>query len=78
MMGTITGSRIEVAIDAGHVPHPINADRSQFDTAIVNMAVNARDAMKSEGRLSIRVGRVSGMPAVRSHSFIPGDFVAWH
>jgi PAS domain S-box-containing protein len=76
MMGTITGSRIEVAIDAGHVPHPINADRSQFDTAIVNMAVNARDAMKSEGRLSIRVGRVSGMPAVRSHSFIPGDFVA--
>lgn len=75
MMGTITGSRIDVAIDIGDVPQPINADRSQFDTAVVNMAVNARDAMNGEGKLSIRVGRVAGMPAVRSHPFIAGDFV---
>ena len=76
MVGTLTGARINVVFEAADCPCLVDADRSQFDTAIVNIAVNARDAMKGEGTLTVRVGHVSGMPAVRSHPFVPGEFVA--
>ena len=75
MVGTLTGARINVVIEVPDCPCLVDADRSQFDTAIVNIAVNARDAMKGEGTLTVRVGPVSGMPAVRSHPFVPGEFV---
>ena len=45
MIGTLIGSRIEIAIEAPDEPCFINADAGQFETAIINMAVNARDAM---------------------------------
>ncbi|RRV07027.1 PAS domain S-box protein [Pseudomonas sp. v388] len=57
MMDTLTGSRIQVQIDVPEEPCFIFADGSQFDTALVNMVVNARDAMSGAGRLSIQVGR---------------------
>ena len=73
---TLAGSRIAVAIDIPADRYFIVADRSQFDTAIVNIAVNARDAMPKGGRLSITTGPVSGIPAIRSHDPVSGDFVA--
>ena len=75
MVRTLTGSRIKVAVRLVEKPCYINADRSQFDTAIVNMAVNARDAMHGEGELTITVGATSGMPAIRTHRAVPGEFV---
>jgi hypothetical protein len=56
-------------------PCYIDSDRSQFDTAIVNMAVNARDAMQGAGELTITVAATSGMPAIRSHPAVPGEFI---
>jgi PAS domain S-box-containing protein len=84
MVGTLTGARIQVVTDVSpyrdsegrEVPFLVNADPSQFDTALVNMAINARDAMGGEGRLSIGVRRASAIPAVRAHPRIPGDFIA--
>jgi len=73
---TLAGSRIEVALhttdDAAHV----DVDPNQFDTAIVNMAANARDAMDGEGRLTITVSRVSAIPALDHLPSVPGRFVA--
>lgn len=54
----------------------IHADPSQFDTALVNMAVNARDAMGGEGTLTINVEPVENIPAVRHHAAVEGPFVA--
>ena len=34
---------------------PVEVDAAQFEVAVLNMAVNARDAMKGDGRLSIRL-----------------------
>ncbi|MBW4986202.1 hybrid sensor histidine kinase/response regulator, partial [Mameliella sp. CS4] len=48
----------------------------QFDTALVNLVVNARDAMQGEGRLLIKVRRADRIPALRAHPAVPGDFVA--
>ena len=76
MMGTLTGSRIEIVTDLPEKTCFVHADPSQFDTALVNMAVNARDAMDGEGRLVIRVRPVETMPAIRAHVAVPGAFVA--
>ena len=75
MITTLMGSRVDLAVEAGDCPCHVRADRSQFDTAIVNMAVNARDAMESEGRLVITVSEVDGIPAVRAHPDVTGRFV---
>ncbi|WP_419826319.1 PAS domain S-box protein [Sphingomonas sp.] len=75
MVATLAGPRIRIATLIAEYACFINADRSQFDTAIVNMAVNARDAMNGEGDLTIRVGYATGMPAMRAHPAVPGDFV---
>ncbi|WP_245739279.1 PAS domain-containing protein [Sphingomonas rubra] len=75
MIHTLVGPRIQVDVDLPDRPCVVNADRSQFDTALLNMAVNARDAMGGEGALTMAIGTVTGMPAVRAHPAIAGDFV---
>ncbi|MDP4024954.1 PAS domain-containing protein [Methylobacterium sp. NEAU 140] len=76
MMRTLTGSRVHIATDLPAVPCYVDADASQFDTALVNLAVNARDAMNGEGRINIRVGVVEAVPATRSHPRVAGAYVA--
>ena len=52
------------------------ADIAQFETALINLAINARDAMKDEGRLTISVCKVQGIPSLRAQSARSGDFIA--
>jgi CheY-like chemotaxis protein len=49
------GERIEIGVDIADDVWPVFLDRSQFETALVNLAVNARDAMPLGGRLTISV-----------------------
>ena len=58
MLTSVVGSRILIERDVPRIPSFIEADASQFDTALVNLAVNARDAMQGEGSFTLRV--VSG------------------
>ena len=76
MLSTLTGSRIRIDLGVPVEPLFLNVDPSQFDTALVNMAVNARDAMDGEGRIVIAVQATDRMPAVRSHPEVVGAFVA--
>lgn len=76
MMGTLTGSRIVIDLKLCEIPCYISADPSQFDTALVNMGVNARDAMGGHGKITIGVESVEYIPAVRLHTARPGKFVA--
>ena len=76
MVETLTGSRIEVIFDVADKPCLVNADPGQLDTAIVNMAINARDAMDGVGKLTLRVASVTRIPAVRAHASHDGDYVA--
>lgn len=76
MMGTLTGSRIKIITQLPERPCSLNADPSQFDTALINMAINARDAMNSEGQLTICVNTVDELPAIRTHPALRGAFVA--
>ncbi len=45
--------RIEIEVDIPEAVWPVFLDRSQFETALINLAVNARDAMPTGGRLVI-------------------------
>jgi CheY-like chemotaxis protein len=66
--------RIETAAPSGacHVA----ADLTQFETALMNLVINARDAMSGEGRLSIETDIVDALPAIRDHAPTRGEFVA--
>ena len=62
MIGTLIGSRIVIVIDVPDQPCVINADAGQFETAIINMAVNARDAMDGHGRLTVTLRTADALP----------------
>ncbi|WP_419219709.1 PAS domain S-box protein [Pseudomonas syringae] len=76
MMDTLTGTHIAIKFDLPETPCFVKADPIQFDTAIVNIAANARDAMGQSGQLSVSVRAVDYLPVIRSHPAVPGDFVA--
>jgi CheY-like chemotaxis protein len=76
MLRTIVGSRIKIETDTACEPCFVEADVTQFETALVNMAVNARDAMNGEGTLTVHVDALAEMPSIRGHAGGPGTFVA--
>lgn len=76
MLETLNGTRIELALQMPSQPCHVYADASQFDTAIVNMALNARDSLNGVGRIQIRVKPCTQIPAGRMGAAINGDFVA--
>ncbi|WP_426615525.1 PAS domain S-box protein [Bradyrhizobium sp. McL0616] len=72
----LVGGRIEIAVEVHDVDCFTVADIAQFETALINLAINARDAMESEGRLTIAVHKVLGIPSLRAQSARGGDYVA--
>ncbi|MHC2330777.1 hybrid sensor histidine kinase/response regulator [Bradyrhizobium sp. USDA 4454] len=66
MITTLIGSRVEIIAQVPDEICLVNADAGQFETAIINMAVNARDAMDGVGRLTIAVRVVDKLPSTTS------------
>jgi len=76
MLDQIMGARIRVGAELPESPCFVRADASQFETALVNMAVNARDAMDGEGRLTLRLSGGRALPPIRGHAANAGPFAA--
>jgi PAS domain S-box-containing protein len=72
----LVGGRIRIDVEIADSNCFAIADIAQFETALINLAVNSRDAMNSEGRLHIRVRKVNAIPALRAQSARSGEFVA--
>ena len=55
MLRSVLGARIELDIAIACDDCVVEADATQFETALINLTVNARDAMDGEGRLQVRI-----------------------
>jgi two-component system, cell cycle sensor histidine kinase and response regulator CckA len=58
LLGRLLGEDLELAARTADEPVWVNADRGQLEQVIANLAVNARDAMRDGGRLSLEVSTV--------------------
>jgi PAS domain S-box-containing protein len=76
MLRTVVGARVDLVTETDWPSCFVEADPTQFEAALVNMAVNARDAMEGEGRLTIAVKPAAHLPQPRSQGDASGDFVA--
>jgi PAS domain S-box-containing protein len=65
MLRRVIGEHIDIIDEAAGIIPPVLADPNQVDQIVVNLAVNARDAMPNGGRLTVRTSleTVSGAPA---------------
>ena len=52
------------------------ADINQFETALVNLAVNARDAMGADGQITVKIRPVDSLPGGLGADPQPGEFIA--
>lgn len=74
MLNTLMGERIVVITRLPDTPCFIEADTNQFENALINLAVNARDAMAGAGTLVVELRHNVPLPAIRGHAAAPGRF----
>lgn len=55
LLRTAVGKKIDLEMEFASDTWPVLVDLSEFETALVNLAINARDAMPNGGRLSLAV-----------------------
>jgi two-component system cell cycle sensor histidine kinase/response regulator CckA len=77
LLARLTGSEIHLKIDHGRDLWPVKADIGQFEQVIVNLAVNARDAMPGGGNLTIRTKNVGAAECAgyNNRELTPADYV---
>jgi PAS domain S-box-containing protein len=78
MLGQALGARIEVAAALGTSLDRVKADPGQLQQVLLNLALNARDAMPDGGRLGIETANVEldgAFAAGREWDIVPGPYV---
>ncbi|MCI9878821.1 PAS domain-containing protein [Methylobacterium goesingense] len=76
LLETVAGARIRIVTELPDETCHIRADLGQFETALINMAVNARDAMEERGTLTIRLECRASLPHPRKPGGSAGRFAA--
>ncbi|ODS00295.1 hybrid sensor histidine kinase/response regulator [Methyloceanibacter superfactus] len=77
LLGRLLGENVELTLDQASDLWTVKADLHQFEQVIINLAVNARDAMPNGGKLAIRTANVSELQSRElglSH-VPPGEYV---
>ena len=76
MLRRVLGERIELLTVLDPALDAVRADAGQMQQVLLNLALNARDAMPEGGRLTIRTGNAEvGSEELRSLELEPGRYV---
>jgi two-component system cell cycle sensor histidine kinase/response regulator CckA len=77
MLRRLIGEDVTLVTTLGSVPGLVKADRGQIEQVIVNLAVNARDAMPHGGTLILETSNVEVDDAyTNTHTYVkPGSYV---
>jgi PAS domain S-box-containing protein len=71
------GERVQLRIDSPDDLAPIYADAGQLESALLNLALNARDAMPRGGSLSIAGREVALAAEAVEYDVLPGRYVVF-
>jgi len=77
LLQRLMNNSAELKIEHGRDLWPIKADLGQFEQVVVNLAVNARDAMPEGGTLTVRTRNVPAeeVPSFHYRDLAIGDYV---
>ena len=74
ILNRLLGENVELKISSGRELWQVKADRNQLNQVVINLAVNARDAMPDGGRLTIKMRNITERESQRmsEHGMIVG------
>jgi two-component system cell cycle sensor histidine kinase/response regulator CckA len=77
LLRRLIGEKVSLEVTHGRDLWPVKVDISQFEQVVVNLAVNARDAMPDGGKLHVRTANVTADECARfGHQPLPAaDYV---
>ena len=79
LLRRLIGSNIELEINHGRDIEPVKVDQGQLEQVIINLCVNARDAMPEGGKLEIITRNISEDASLKIHRKYPiipkGEYV---
>ena len=77
LLGRLIGERVELSMNHGRNLGPVLFDKGQFDQVVINLCVNARDAMPGGGTITISTKAENlEQPTPKGHEILPaGEYV---
>lgn len=73
MLRRSIGENVELELELGDTPLMVVADANQFENVVLNLAINARDALSGQGLIRIRAVRTH---VERDHELAPGYYIS--
>ncbi|MBI3985857.1 MAG: PAS domain-containing protein [Lentisphaerae bacterium] len=71
------GEQVELRLQLEQSLHAVKADKTRLEQVLMNLVINARDAMPTGGRILIQTSNIaiSPLPAYTRRELEPGDYV---
>ncbi|MBP8257456.1 MAG: response regulator [Opitutaceae bacterium] len=74
LVRSLLSENIKLVVNHANAPVHFEADRNQFDQVVINLCINARDAMPQGGTITIDIGS-RHLEAGNANGLTPGDYV---